>query len=230
LPEATALHVESATALKGSFSYLHRFHAGRWRYLLKHFSEAELLGETIPTEMAWLELTGEGERRAISLAYLATLRRLPEILVAREREGAGPLSADIRQALETGLRALRASTLRSAFDSEGLRRLSAAATLEDRPFRSDVPLLGPLIARFRAAWNDVASRWYLGHLIAQQNEFNRLAVEQLASYEAEFREQMELLEEQVVITAEMQQRVQELQAQLAELDRELVRLLETKTQ
>jgi hypothetical protein len=87
------------------------------------------------------------------------------------------------------------------------------------PFRSNAPLLGPLIAWVRTAWNNVASRWYLGHLMTQQNEFNRLAVAQLEGYEAELRELMELLEEQVVLTTEMQMRVQELQALLADLNR-----------
>jgi hypothetical protein len=56
--------------------------------------------------------------------------------------------------------------------------------------------------------------------MAQQNEFNRLAVAQLDSYEEELRELMELLEEQVMMTTEMQLRVQELQAHLANLVRE----------
>jgi hypothetical protein len=55
--------------------------------------------------------------------------------------------------------------------------------------------------------------------MAQQNEFNRLAILQLEGYEAELRELMELLEEQVVLTTEMQMRVQELQALLADLNR-----------
>ena len=72
-PRATAVHVESAVAVRGSFSYYQRFHTGRWRYLLKHFSADALLNETVPAEAAWLERIGDDERRAVSLAYLANL-------------------------------------------------------------------------------------------------------------------------------------------------------------
>jgi hypothetical protein len=104
-----------------------------------------------------------------------------------------------------------------------LARLSAAAVLEERPFASATPLIGPLIARFRSAWNDVASRWYLRHLMEQQNAFNRLAVEMIANYEAETREiqeLVELLEEQVFISSEMSVRLQELEALVKEMEQE----------
>src|SRR5690606_22542496 len=79
VPDATGIHIESATAQKGSFAYLQRFHAGRWRYLLKHFPAGELAGESLAAEAVWLEGLDGGERRAAGLAYLATRRQLPEI-------------------------------------------------------------------------------------------------------------------------------------------------------
>ena len=216
-PQATGIHVESATTVKGSFAYLQRFHSGRWRFLLKQFQITEIIGETIPAEMAWLESLTPTERRAASLAYLATKRRLPEILAIRTRQGAGTVSTNEASAIEVGLRELRDKAQATSFDEAGLARLSAAATLSERPFVSTVPLVGPLIARFRTAWNDVASRWYLGHLMAQQNEFNRLAVIEMARMESELREQMALLEEQVVVTAELQEEIERLRSRLVEL-------------
>ena len=105
------------------------------------------------------------------------------------------------------------------FDGAVLARLAAAATVVERPFASTVPLLGPLIARFRTAWNNVASRWYVHHVVEQQNAFNALAVRQLETYELELREQLALLEEQVVEQEELRRRVQELAAQVAALRR-----------
>ncbi len=225
LPAATGTHVESATAAKGSFAYLHRFHGSRWRYLLKHFPVEEITGLAMAEETVWLEQLGELERRAAGLAYLATRRRLPEIWSAREREGGGPIAPEARQAVETGLAALQAAARLDASGSDAVGRLDAVAVLQERPFTSEVPLLGPLIAWFRAAWNNIASRWYVAHYVAQQNEFNRLAVELVAErierYEAELDEMTALLEEQVVITAELQQRIQVLQARIAEMRREL---------
>ncbi len=59
------------------------------------------------------------------------------------------------------------------------------------------------------------------HVVEQQNTFNALAVRQLATYEFELREQLALLEEQVVEQEELRRRVQELAAQVAALRREL---------
>ncbi len=187
----------------------------------------EITGATLETESAWLDQLASSERRAVSLAYLATKRQLPEIWAAREREGAGTAAAEARSRVEAGLNALQEKARAREFDTEALNRLSAAAVLQERPFTSDVPLLGPLIARFRSAWNNVASRWYVGHYVTQQNEFNRLAFQQIERYESELQEQIELLEEQVVLTSEMQRRIEELQADVIRVmaegdDRELV--------
>ncbi len=216
-PAAAGIHVESATAGKGSFAYLHRFHSGRWRYLLKHFPADEIIRETFPAEMAWLDGLAPTERRAVSLAWLSTQRQLPQILAARAQQGEGALSAAETTAIGEGLAALRQKALAASFDGTGLARLSAAAELREQPFTSTVPLIGPLIAAFRTAWNNVASRWYLGHLMTQQNAFNRLAVVEMERLERELREQMALLEEQVVAAVELREEIDRLQARLAEL-------------
>ncbi len=223
IPAATGIHVESATAGRGSFAYLQRFHTGRWRYLLKQFPEEMILNETLPAEAAWLAGLEPSERRAAGLAYLATRRRLAEIGAARARQGAGAWSPETERAIEAGLGDLWGRARTPGIDAGALGRLSAAAVLRERPFASDAPVIGPLIARFRSAWNDVASRWYLGHLMEQQNAFNRQAVDLLAQYEAETRELqalLELLEEQVVISSETSLRLQELEALVMDLRRE----------
>lgn len=217
VPGATGIHIESAMAGKGSFAYLQRFHTGRWRYLLKHFPAAEILEQTMAAEAAWLDGLDAAERRAVGLAYLSTLRRLPDILLAQERDGAVALTGEEAKDIEAVLAGLLAQARDRAFDREALARLTAAAVLQERPFTSTVPLIGPLIARFRTAWNDVASRWYLNHLMTQQNAFNALAVTHLERYETELREQMALLEEEIVITTELQERIAQLEARGAAL-------------
>lgn len=217
LPDATGIHVESATAGKGSFAYLLRFHTSRWRYLLKHFPADEIIAQTAAADSAWLDGLDTLELRAMSLAYLATLRQLPHILAAREVNGSGSLTPAERNALRAALIMLHERARAVRFDTVALARLSEAAELSVRPFTSNVPLFGPLIARFRTSWNNVASRWYVGDLVTQQNKFNRLAVERLERDELELREQMALLEEQVVITADLQQQIEQLKARVAEL-------------
>ncbi len=216
-PAASGIHIESAMAVKGSFAYLQRFHTGRWRYLLKHFPAEEIVGKTVAAEEAWLGHLDGSELRALSLAYLATRRRLYDILAARERDGAPALSSAERERVADGLGRLRQRAREAGFDAAALVRLSEAAVLRERPFRSDVPMLGPLIARFRAAWNNIASRWYVAHLMQQQNEFNELAVTQIERYENELREQMELLEEQIVTTGELENEIRQLKQRLRAL-------------
>lgn len=218
-PRATAVHVESAVAGRGSFAYFQRFHTGRWRYLLKHYSGDELLAQTVPAEAAWLARIDEHERRAVSLAYLATRHALENIRLARDAND--PLPDETWAALDVALDALRQRARQRPHEESALGRLAAAAVVVERPFVSNVPLLGPIIARFRTAWNNVASRWYIHHVVEQQNTFNQLAVRQLETYEMELCEQLQLLEEQVVEQETLRRRVQELAAQVADLRRRM---------
>ena len=218
LPVATSICSDPTAAGQDNVTTLYRYHCSRWRYLLKHLPIEEITAVIPGEETAWLNHLNPVERRAAGLACLATRQRLPEIWLAREREGAGPISLEEQQTAVAVLANLQAVARHDAIDSEALGRLSAAAALQEKPFASQVPLLGPLIVWFRTAWNNIASRWYVDHYVTQQNEFNRLAVEQIGRYEAELNEMMSLLEEQVILTAEAQQRVGELQERLATLE------------
>jgi hypothetical protein len=58
-----------------------------------------------------------------------------------------------------------------------LTRMKDGWQVVERPFTSDVPLIGPLIVFVRERWNRVAARWYVRKLLDQQNQFNWLVVE-----------------------------------------------------
>jgi hypothetical protein len=45
--------------------------------------------------------------------------------------------------------------------------------LREHIFSSTIPVIGGLIARFRAAWNNVSTRWYVLPLADQQSVFNQ---------------------------------------------------------
>ena len=62
--------------------------------------------------------------------------------------------------------------------------LRETAILHEYGFRSQVPLIGPLIARFRELWNGVATKWYVRPLIQQQNEINQQLVAVLVAQAA----------------------------------------------
>jgi uncharacterized coiled-coil protein SlyX len=63
-------------------------------------------------------------------------------------------------------------------------RLQSLQLLREHVFHSDLPVLGRLIAGFRALWNSISTRWYVRPVIQQQSEFNSLVVAQLLMYEA----------------------------------------------
>ncbi|MEK7215084.1 MAG: hypothetical protein AAB289_05780, partial [Chloroflexota bacterium] len=54
--------------------------------------------------------------------------------------------------------------------------LDRRSVLRPLPFGSNLPLVGPAVAKFRTLWNEVATRWYLQPLLQQQTEFNASVV------------------------------------------------------
>ena len=60
-----------------------------------------------------------------------------------------------------------------------LNQLRSVAVLQEYHFRSQVPLIGSLIVRFRELWNSVSTKWYVSPLIEQQSEINRQLVAEL---------------------------------------------------
>lgn len=90
-----------------------------------------------------------------------------------------------------------------------IERLQMASALRETVFRSRLPVIGPLIAWVRAAWNSVSTKWYVQPLITQQNEFNALVVNQLRSM-------AEQLHEQEAHLVEIDRRIWEIDRRLVE--------------
>jgi len=86
--------------------------------------------------------------------------------------------------------------------------LAAHGALHEPQFTSSVPLLGPLIVLLRRAWNWMSTRWYVLPLIWQQT-----AVNQKTS--AVVGELVQWQEINMQHLAELEARVQELEARLA---------------
>ncbi len=212
-PSATAIHIESATAVKGSFGYLQRFHTGRWRYLLKYYGEQAILTDTVAAERQWLAAIDFGERLAAAFAYQMTLADWADIEDARARQGIGPLATDIGTIIRGEL--------------VGLRDLAwslAKPPIDPGPLRSQAHVIAPQLAadnapggKFREAWNSIAARWYIEPILAQQNTFNQVLAEGIAAeqsvLEADFAERLLRLSE-----------LQAMQAMLQRETRQLVRM------
>ena len=111
--------------------------------------------------------------------------------------------------------------------SLNLERLRQLATLQEHCFRSSIPLIGPLIARLRAAWNSVSTKWYVRPLLQQQNEFNELVAAAIAAHDADLHTQAAQLRvfegrlaEDAIRLGELQVRIRDHDAWLIAQDRE----------
>ncbi len=51
--------------------------------------------------------------------------------------------------------------------------------VQEQPFRSRFPILGPLIAWFRERWNRISTKWYVLPILQQQVHFNAAVVQVL---------------------------------------------------
>jgi GT2 family glycosyltransferase len=167
-PQATVQHHEASATGKYSLEFYFYYHRNRLRYAAKWLDWRTLWETFRPAEQARLQTAPLLDRRVARLVYQAGVPPLD-----------WPSAEQRAAALATG-RALRDGTLPDD-GFEPLMQLIGAAdantVLEEVQFRSRLPL----IARLRAAWNDVATRWYVRPSLDQQTRFNLAAQRALAT-------------------------------------------------
>ncbi|HSH02160.1 MAG TPA: glycosyltransferase family 2 protein [Anaerolineae bacterium] len=190
-PTATAIHHESPLANKGSDFYLRHMMIGRWRFLLKHYPIDLLLGQTIPAEQAWLAQQNSASHYAAAWGYATAIHH----------RGLVTMTPDQEKQLLTGLLTLW-QTVWSAelITNQFNEALWTTAAVEERPFTSTIPLLGPLITTFRHWWLHRAAHPFIQPQHQAQNKFNHLLTHNLAhiSHQLEAqKQQLTQLERQI---------------------------------
>ncbi len=201
IPEASLVHLESATTVRDSPSYLRNFHLGRLRFVLKHVDVEQILDEFVPAEQAWLQ----GVPRGTELYVMPSAYRL-SILTAVDLMTSGYTTDDgRRERLRDLVLALgklselaqfrngRAQTS-AEFETRYLGPLEARQVMEEVRFHSRVPLFGGLISWLRTRWNTISTRWYVLPLLQQQSEVNQLWLAAFREYADEVHTRMETLE------------------------------------
>jgi GT2 family glycosyltransferase len=161
-PQASVLHHEASATGKYSPEFYFYYHRNRLRYAAKWLGWPAIWETFRPAEHARLLTAPLLDRRVARLVYQAGMPPLDR-----------PSAEQRATALATG-RALRAGTLPDDGFEPLMQLLGAAdanAVLEEVQFQSRLPL----IARLRAAWNDVATRWYVRPSLDQQTRFNQAA-------------------------------------------------------
>lgn len=175
VPGSVVVHHESATFKQVTGLRLYSFHKNRLRFVLKHYGPAEFFDEFVPAEAERAgALEAVEEIRATRQAYLNAMLILPELI---RSYGQPERLADYQQALEQ-LEATVSRRRTALYDFQAgswpREALLAHHALTETTFASDKPLIGPWLAAFRQAWNNVATKWYVRPLIRQQTTFNHL--------------------------------------------------------
>jgi hypothetical protein len=174
---------------------MYLFQRNRLRFVLTHWALGELVDGFLAAEQSWLKQLGEGAEKlvaAVHHAYLYHLLRLGELATVRHRTlGTSPSEIDAIAELLIKLRAVvplgparleiepamdRESATADQNESAALKKLAQNWFIREHEFRSDVPVLGPLIAAVRRQWNRVSTEWYVRSMFKQQSEFNALVV------------------------------------------------------
>ena len=107
IPDAALTHVEGCTSSQGDYAQFSASHTSRWRFVLKHYSVSQILSELAGEHEYLASDLCDDERRGLSTAYETTLRTWSEILGARVRDGAGPVSDEDQRKILRALSVLR---------------------------------------------------------------------------------------------------------------------------
>lgn len=200
VPQATLVHKEASSAATMDHAGMYIFHRHRIRFVLKHWPLKQLVDAFAPAEQSWLESLDEGAESLVTAlhhAYLYQLLNLADVVTWRRKLINAPLSET--DALANMLVTLRTVTplkparlqgkvaLSGTFDEGAgtltpgspLASLRQAWEIREHEFRSDVPVIGGLIAAFRRLWNRISTEWYVKPVIQQQTQFNGLVLAML---------------------------------------------------
>jgi GT2 family glycosyltransferase len=175
VPDAVLIHVEN-TSLSDPRAIVRSCQKGRLRFLLKHMSPHRLLTEFVPAEERG-ELPGiwNRERRP---AYVEATLEAARLLRERWQADEGTIS-EVLGALQRLYRRAWENELGKAEEpSESL-----VYSLCEYEFSSTVPIIGPLIARFRSFWYNVAARWGVRSLMQRQEAINHQQLMHICSLE-----------------------------------------------
>ncbi len=208
VPESTAVHIESVTTDKKSLAFLTYINTGRWRFLLKQFTVEMLLNKSMVAEKAWLKKADFTHLTAVLRAYRAVLHQWSLITAANE-----DMDDEQRTQIKEELLSLREAALIQISsrepEEEALSPLMIMGRLQERPFTSDLPILGKFIVRFREMWNSVSAKWYVQPLIAQQDHLNRQIINRLHQLDNDFidmdGEQFDIIYDIAKLTAQFMQ-------------------------
>lgn len=181
VPSAVGIHHESTSPGRQNYARYYYFHVNRLRFVLAHYSRDQLLLDFFPAEHAYLEtISPEIETRAIARSYTEILESLQarvsreadaEVAEVKDVTADGSLLEEMERLQRHGGRRCHERSL-AASAAGVISEMSEIREIPEPVFESRLPLLGPMIASFRSAWNWVSTKWYVRQILKEQNEVN----------------------------------------------------------
>jgi GT2 family glycosyltransferase len=205
IPSATLTHVETGSLTEQSLVW-QLYHRGRLRFVLKHIPPDKFLKDFVSAEERYqssvINLLGN---QPLCKAYLEAILRVVPILSDCWQAETQTLSA-VTTALQQlytlawvkgwpkNGNVVMTSTARTAVRNQ-LGENESSITVTDIPhlqefeFRSDIPMVGAFISRFRSWWYGIAAKWSVRHLMHQQEAINQRYIKALERGLAELAEE-----------------------------------------
>ena len=104
--------------------------------------------------------------------------------------------------------------------SQKTDELEQDRVLQEYRFRSQTPLIGPLIERFRTGWHNIAGKWAIRYIAQQQSTINQQLQTELTDAQA----CLALADHDLMVltrtVAELTQQVIQLRQTVAELEKQ----------
>lgn len=222
VPTAKVRHYGKTSLGEGTVAYHARYHISRLQFVIKHWGISYFVSDLQPAECAWVKSITGPEWAGLRRAYQRIL------------EGAGrmvsdlPVDNDTQVELLNALQELRqqvyaaysANALRLSGQSSGEQAPEAEHwwEVQERPFVSSVPFVGPLIAGIRTLWNSISTKWFVRGILQQQNQVNHILAKR-----SEMQSQIwsELDRDQTRLTTQLAEiifRLEKIEARLAALE------------
>lgn len=193
IPEATLIHEETTSSPSQLFTS-QIYQRGRLRFLLKHMPPERLLSQFVPAERDYQSLIIRGyQGRALRTAYMEAILRATVILSRRwqaDQETIHRVIAALQclyhlscvedwEKVQESMGVATALDASTRFVSGIPAEIASIPSLQEFVFRSRIPVVGPLIARFRSLWYGVAARWAVRCLMQQQEAVNQVLAQHL---------------------------------------------------
>lgn len=167
-PQAVAYHYEGGTFGRSS-GYYRALHRNRLRFVLKNLPARQLFFEFVPAERTRLKgMLASADRRAGEAVYrVACLSQVEQFSTSKSgaaKDGAAVLKDELgNYSSGQELENLQVEQL-----EKQLTEVKTSWKVEEKPFRSGLPL----VATLREKFNSISTKWYVRPILQQQVDYN----------------------------------------------------------